>query len=97
MAWRGSGVRIPSAPQKSQVKAIVRIVSFAMEAIVGAMLQVSGMAEAKRRGYGEDSICFDHRRDYQDSVHHKPVLVAGAAWSRSAVPRTRLQLANADP
>src|SRR5216684_4050482 len=29
------------------------------------------MAEAKRRGYGEDGIYFDHRADCQDSAHHK--------------------------
>jgi len=26
---------------------------------------------AKRRGYGEDGIYFDHRGDCRDSVHHK--------------------------
>ena len=29
------------------------------------------MAEAKRRGYGEDGIYFDHRGDCRDSAHHK--------------------------
>jgi len=29
------------------------------------------MAQAKRRGYGEDGIYFDHRGDCRDSVHHK--------------------------
>ena len=29
------------------------------------------MAEAKRRGYGEDGIYFDHRGDCRDSDHHK--------------------------
>lgn len=29
------------------------------------------MADAKRRGYGEDGIYFDHRGDCQDSAHHK--------------------------
>ena len=29
------------------------------------------MAEAKRRGYGEDGIYFDHRGDCRDGVHHK--------------------------
>jgi len=29
------------------------------------------MAEAKRRGYGEDGIYFDHRGDCRDSVQHK--------------------------
>jgi integrase len=29
------------------------------------------MAEAKRRGYGEDGIYFDHRADCRDSAHHK--------------------------
>src|SRR6202042_3472696 len=29
------------------------------------------MAEAKRRGYGEDGIYFDHRDDCWDSVHHR--------------------------
>ena len=29
------------------------------------------MAEAKRRGYGEDGIYFDHRADCQDSAHHR--------------------------
>src|SRR5258708_40160561 len=29
------------------------------------------MAEAKRRGYGEDGVYFDHRGDCRDSVHHK--------------------------
>jgi integrase len=29
------------------------------------------MAEARRRGYGEDGIYFDHRGDCRDSVHHK--------------------------
>jgi hypothetical protein len=38
-----------------------------MEAIVGAKSKIFGMAEAKRRGYGEDGIYFDHR----DSAHHK--------------------------
>jgi hypothetical protein len=29
------------------------------------------MAEAKRRGYGEDGIYFDHRDDCRDNVRHK--------------------------
>jgi integrase len=29
------------------------------------------MAEAKRRGYGEDGIYFDHRGDCRDGDHHK--------------------------
>jgi len=29
------------------------------------------MAEAKRRGYGEDGIYFDHRGDCRDDAHHK--------------------------
>ncbi len=29
------------------------------------------MADAKRRGYGEDGIYFDHRGDCRDSAHHK--------------------------
>src|SRR5690348_6194165 len=29
------------------------------------------MAEAKRRGYREDGIYFDHRGDCRDSAHHK--------------------------
>lgn len=29
------------------------------------------MAEAKRRGYGEDGIYFDHRADCRDSAYHK--------------------------
>ena len=29
------------------------------------------MAEAKRRGYGEDGIYFDHRGDCRDIAHHK--------------------------
>ena len=29
------------------------------------------MAEAKRRGYGEDGIYFDHRGDCRDSTHHE--------------------------
>jgi integrase len=29
------------------------------------------MADAKRRGYGEDGIYFDHRADYRDSAHHR--------------------------
>jgi hypothetical protein len=29
------------------------------------------MAEAKRRGYGEDGIYFDHRDDCRDSAHRK--------------------------
>jgi hypothetical protein len=32
---------------------------------------VSGMAEAKRRGYGEDGSYFDHRDDCRDSFHHR--------------------------
>ena len=42
-----------------------------MGAIVGAKLQAAAMAEAKRRGHGEDGIYFDHRDDCRDSVHHK--------------------------
>ena len=42
-----------------------------MGANVGAKLQAFGMAEAKRRGYGEDGIYFDHRGDCRDSAHHK--------------------------
>ena len=34
-----------------------------VEAIVGAKLPASGMAEVKRRGYGEDGIYFDHGGD----------------------------------
>jgi hypothetical protein len=29
------------------------------------------MADAKRRGYGEDGIYFDHRGDCRDSAHHR--------------------------
>jgi hypothetical protein len=29
------------------------------------------MADASRRGYGEDGIYFDHRGDCRDSAHHK--------------------------
>lgn len=29
------------------------------------------MADARRRGYGEDGIYFDHREDCRDSAHHK--------------------------
>jgi integrase len=29
------------------------------------------MADARRRGYGEDGIYFDHRADCRDSAHHK--------------------------
>jgi integrase len=29
------------------------------------------MADARRRGYGEDGIYFDHREDCRDSTHHK--------------------------
>jgi integrase len=29
------------------------------------------MADAKRRGYGEDGIYFDHREDCRDSAHHR--------------------------
>jgi integrase len=29
------------------------------------------MAEAKRRGYGEDGIYFDHRADCRDGAHHR--------------------------
>ena len=29
------------------------------------------MAEAKRRGYGDDGIYFDHRGDCEDSAHHR--------------------------
>src|SRR5215469_15394564 len=29
------------------------------------------MAEAKRRGYGEDGIYFDHRADCRDRAHHR--------------------------
>ena len=38
-----------------------------METIKRAMLQAFVMAEAKRRGYGEDGIYSDHR----DSAHRK--------------------------
>ena len=42
-----------------------------MGAMWEAKLQASGMAEAKRRGYGEDGIYFDHQGDCRDSAHHK--------------------------
>ena len=29
------------------------------------------MAGARRRGYGEDGIYFDHRGDCRDSAHHR--------------------------
>ena len=29
------------------------------------------MADARRRGYGEDGIYFDHRTDCRDSAHHR--------------------------
>ena len=29
------------------------------------------MAQARRRGFGEDGIYFDHRADCRDSVHHR--------------------------
>ena len=29
------------------------------------------MADAKRRGYGEDGIYFDHTADCRDSIHHR--------------------------
>ena len=38
---------------------------------MGAMLQAFVMAEAKRRGYGEDGIYFDHRGNCRDSTNHK--------------------------
>ena len=37
----------------------------------GAKLWASGMAEVKRRGYGEDGIYFDHGGDCRDSARHK--------------------------
>src|SRR5690348_18237478 len=75
MAWRGSGVRIPSAPQKSQVRAVVQILSVRHAANVGAKLLAFGMAEAKRRAYGEDGIYFDHRRD-RDGAYRKTCTAA---------------------
>jgi hypothetical protein len=30
------------------------------------------MADARRRGYGEDGIYFDHRGDCRDSANHRP-------------------------
>ena len=38
---------------------------------MGAKLQAWCMADAKRRGYGEDGIYFDHRADCRDSAHHR--------------------------
>ena len=40
------------------------------------------MADAKRRGYGEDGIYFDHRADCRDSAHHK---TCAGRW-RGVVP-----------
>jgi hypothetical protein len=61
---------------------MLRIVSFAMEAIVGAMLQAFGMAEAKRRGYGEDGIYFDHPGQRPPQVLFWPLARGGLAWVR---------------
>jgi integrase len=40
-------------------------------AIVGAKPYAWRIADARRRGYGEDGIYFDHREDCRDSAHHK--------------------------
>jgi hypothetical protein len=41
------------------------------------------MAEAKRRGYAEDGIYFDHRGDCRDGDHHKTCSGRWRGWSRS--------------
>ena len=38
------------------------------------------MAEAKRRGYGEDGIYFDHRDDCRDTVHHRTCSGRWRVW-----------------
>jgi hypothetical protein len=38
---------------------------------LGAMWHVPCVADGKRRGYGEDSIYFDHASDCRDGQHHR--------------------------
>jgi integrase len=42
-----------------------------MGAIPGAKCYASGMAETRRRGYGEDGIYFDHADECRDDRYHK--------------------------
>ncbi len=49
------------------------------------------MAEAIRRGYGEDGIYFDHRGGCRDSAHHKN------EFSVAAVSRRECRRPTADP
>ena len=93
MAWRGSGVRIPSAPQKSQVRAVVQILSVRHAANVGAKLLAFGMAEAKRRAYGEDGIYFDHRRD-RDGAYRK---TCNGRWPFPGADRQQAEAAACGP
>ena len=44
---------------------------FCLGANLGAKPCAGFMADARRRGYGEDGIYFDHRGDCRDSAHHK--------------------------
>jgi hypothetical protein len=93
MAWRGSGVRIPSAPQKSQVRAVVQILSVRHAANVGAKLLAFGMAEAKRWAYGEDGIYFDHRRD-RDGAYRK---TCNGRWPFPGADRQQAEAAACGP
>src|SRR5262245_36400355 len=42
-----------------------------MGAKPGAKCYASGMADTRRRGYGEDGIYFDHAGECRDSRYHK--------------------------
>jgi hypothetical protein len=54
----------------------------------GAKCYASGMAEAPRRGYGEDAVCFDHDGQCCDRRHHRAARAGGVASARSASART---------
>jgi hypothetical protein len=48
------------------------------------LASVPSMAASNRRGYGEDSIYFDHASDCGDRVHHRG---CSGRWRGSGPPR----------
>jgi hypothetical protein len=51
-----------------------------------------GMAEAKRWGYSEDGIYFDHRATAATALATRPVPTAGTAWLRLADATLKVKL-----
>jgi hypothetical protein len=87
MAWRGSGVRIPSTPPRNTRS---EPLCESRQLAVGARLQAFGMAEAetKPRATAKTASTSTTGPTSGTALTTRPVLAGGAGWSRSAMPRT---------